>query len=72
MTEALQAVIDFGFNELDINRIEAEVMQGNVISERLLKNLNFKRDGILRQWMLWNNQYYDMIMYSLLKLDYDK
>jgi ribosomal-protein-alanine N-acetyltransferase len=72
MTEALHAVIGFGFNELDINRIEAEVMQGNVMSENLLEKLNFKREGILRQWMLWNEQYYDMTMYSLLKTDYDK
>ena len=70
MTEALQTVIDFGFNELDINRIEAEVMQGNVISEKLLEKLNFKREGILRQWLLWNEQYYDMTMYSLLRTDY--
>jgi ribosomal-protein-alanine N-acetyltransferase len=71
MTEALQAAIEFGFNVLDINRIEAEVMQGNVISERLLKKLNFKREGVLRQWMLWNEQYYDMTMYSLLKMEYN-
>ncbi len=72
MTEALQAVIDFGFNKLEINRIEAEVMQGNVMSEKLLEKLQFKREGILRQWMLWNERYYDMTMYSLLKTDYDK
>jgi ribosomal-protein-alanine N-acetyltransferase len=72
MTEALQAVIAFGFNELNINRIEAEVMQGNVISEKLLEKLNFKREGILRQWMLWNEHYYDMTMYSLLRTDYKK
>ncbi len=72
MTEVLQTVIDYGFNKLDINRIEAEVMQGNVISERLLEKLDFKREGVLRQWMLWNNRYYDMTMYSLLKTDYDK
>ena len=70
MTEALQAIIDFGFNKLNINRIEAEVMQGNVMSEKLLKKLNFCREGVLRQWMLWNEQYYDMTMFSLLKMEY--
>jgi ribosomal-protein-alanine N-acetyltransferase len=69
MTEALKSVIAFGFNELIINRIEAGVMQGNVISEKLLEKLNFQREGILRQWMLWNGQYYDMTMYALLKTD---
>lgn len=72
MTEALKQVIEFGFNQLEINRIEAEVMQGNENSERLLNKLNFKKEGILRQWMYWNEKHYDMSMFSLLKTDYKK
>lgn len=72
MTEALIAVINFGFNQLEINRIEAEVMQGNENSERLLLKLNFKKEGVLRQWMFWNDKHYDMSMFSLLKRDYDE
>ncbi len=68
-TEALKAVIEFGFNQLEINRIEAEVMQGNIISEKLLTKLGFKNEGVLRQWMYWNDKHYDMTMYSLLKSD---
>lgn len=68
-TEALKEVIKFGFNQLDINRIEAEVMQGNIISEKLLTKLGFKNEGLLRQWMYWNEKHFDMNMYSLLKLD---
>ncbi|MDR0749252.1 MAG: GNAT family N-acetyltransferase [Tannerellaceae bacterium] len=67
---ALKAVIDFGFNELDINRIEAEVMQGNIASEKLLEKQNFTKEGVLRKWMFWNGQHYDMTMYSLLKNEY--
>ena len=71
ITEALKTVIDFGFEQLEINRIEAEVMQGNTISEKVLAKLNFKNEGVLRQWMLWNENYYDMTMFSLLKTDYE-
>jgi ribosomal-protein-alanine N-acetyltransferase len=69
-TEALKAVISFGFNELQVNRIEAEVMQGNTASEKLLARLRFTKEGILRQWMYWNDQYYDMSMFSLLQSDF--
>ncbi len=69
MKEALQEVIDFGFGTLGINRIEAEVMQGNIASERLLRRLGFTKEGVLRQWLFWNERYYDMGMYSLLKSD---
>jgi len=70
MTEALRAVIDFGFNHLEVNRIEAEVMQGNISSEKLLYKLNFTKEGVLRQWMYWNKKHYDMSMFSLLKMEY--
>lgn len=72
ITEALHKVIDFGFNQLEINRIEAEVMQGNESSERVLYKLNFRKEGILRQWMFWNEKYYDMTMFALLRTEYEK
>jgi ribosomal-protein-alanine N-acetyltransferase len=71
ITEALKAVVKFGFNHLEINRIEAEVMQGNVISEKVLEKLNFKKEGVLREWLYWNEKHYDMSMFSLLKKDYE-
>jgi len=71
ISEALNKVIDFGFNELEINRIEAEVMQGNVNSERVLDKLNFSKEGVLKQWMFWNEKHYDMSMYALLRTEYE-
>ena len=67
LTEALKAVAAFGFKELGINRIEAEVMPGNVASERVLDKVGFAFEGVLRDWMLWNAKHYDMRMYSLLR-----
>jgi len=67
ITEALKEVIKFGFDQLEINRIEAEVMPGNIYSEKVLVKLGFEKEGVLRDWMIWNGQYYDMIMYSLIK-----
>lgn len=67
ITEAIKVVIEFGFNDLNINRIEAEVMTGNIRSEQLLLRVGFKREGCLRDWMYWDNRHFDMEMYSLLK-----
>jgi ribosomal-protein-alanine N-acetyltransferase len=66
ITEAMHEVIRFGFKELGINRVEAEVMPGNVLSEKVLEKLGFTYEGLLRQWALWQGKYYDMKMYSLL------
>ena len=71
ISESLKTIINFGFHKLEINRIEAEVMQGNVISEKVLNKLNFKNEGVLREWMYWNEKHYDMTMYSLLKSDHE-
>ena len=67
ITEALREIIGFGFDKLEINRIEAEVMQGNIASEKVLSKLGFKKEGVLRNWMYWNEKYYDMTMFSLLR-----
>lgn len=69
ITEALTAIISYGFDTLQINRIEAEVMIGNTVSEKVLEKLNFTKEGILRDWMLWNDCHYNITMYSLLKND---
>lgn len=71
MYEALETVLHYAFTQLDVNRVEAEVMQGNMASERLLIKLGFMREGLLRQWMYWNGSYYDMTMFSLLRSEWD-
>jgi [ribosomal protein S5]-alanine N-acetyltransferase len=68
-TEALHAIISYGFYALDINRIEAEVMEGNESSIHLMQEIGFKQEGTLRQWMYWNEKHYDMLMFSLLRSD---
>ena len=67
ITESLKEVLKFGFEKLEINRIEAEVMPGNIGSEKVLKKLRFEKEGLLRDWMLFNGKHYDMMMYSLLR-----
>ncbi len=69
ITEALRAVIHFGFNRLEVNRIEAEVMPLNIVSDKVLAKLGFTNEGILRQWMFWDDKHYDMNMFSLLRSD---
>lgn len=46
MTEALETIITYGFEELNICRIKAEVVLGNIESEKLIKKLNFQKEGI--------------------------
>lgn len=71
MTEALCAVVSFGFEELGTHRIQAEVYPENSACRRLLRALGFREEGVLRQFALHEgtNDYHDVIMLALLKDD---
>lgn len=67
ITEAMSAVIRFGFREVGLNRIEANVLPGNVASVRVLSKLGFKFEGVLRQRGYWADAYHDLEWYGLLQ-----
>ncbi len=71
MTEALGAIIDFGFKRVELNRIEAVVMPENEGSLKLLAGLGFQHEGILREYEKWGDKgCVDLIMFSLLRREY--
>lgn len=41
-TEAIKAIVDFAFNTMNLNRIEAFITPGNDSSINVLRKLNFK------------------------------
>ncbi len=69
MTQALQALIEEGFQTLKLNRIEAKVEPGNAPSRRLLEKAGFHEEGTLRHFEKLNGIFLDMVMYSLLRSD---
>ena len=73
MTEALHAIIGFGFRQVGLNRIQAVMMPGNQGSARVLEKLGFRREGLLREYENWGNKgHVDLLMYSLLARDYER
>ncbi len=70
MTEALKAIIKWGFHELNFKRIEAMVMVENTASIKLLGSLGFVEEGLLREYGFWKRQFHDLKVFSLLRRDY--
>ena len=70
MNEALLTCIDWGFQNMALNRIEAQVHPCNAASIRTLERLGFEREGISRQLGFWRGQYHDMFQYALLRQDW--
>ena len=73
MTEALAAIIGFGFREVGLNRIQATVMPENEASIKLLEKLAFQREGLLRQYENWGEKgYVDLVIFSLLRHEWER
>ncbi len=56
-TEALQAVMSFGFTELSLHRIEAHFIEGNAASRRLMERVGMQFEGYARESMLIKSRY---------------
>ena len=61
MTEAVTAVLRFGFEQMALNRVEALVMAGNVGSMTLLSRLGFSHEGELRSRALHRGEFRDVL-----------
>jgi ribosomal-protein-alanine N-acetyltransferase len=70
MTEALQAIIHYGFATMQYNRIEAFVNFGNIKSQKILEKNGFKLDGLLREYEFNRGKFVDQYCYSLLKSEH--
>ena len=70
MPEALRAILQFGFEEMNLNRIEAMVHVENLRSQRVLTKLGFQREGLLRDYYCREGVYNDQVEYSLLQREW--
>jgi len=68
--EAAAAVIEFGFFDLDLNRIEARHMDGNNASAAVMKKCGMTYDGTLEKYMFVKNEFKTIHVYSVLKENY--
>lgn len=67
-SEALRALLRFGFDRLNLNTIYAGTIADNHESVRLLERLGFQREGTRRQFS-WEDDgtFHDSAMYGLLR-----
>ncbi len=72
MTEALQATLRFGFEELKLNRIEAQHETENPASGRVMAHCGMQFEGILRQRVMNKGCFRDVALYAILRSDWQK
>jgi len=70
-SESVQEVIRFGFERMGLNRIEAETIEDNHESRKMLDKLGFVCEGIRRGYSLEDDgKYHGSAIYGLLKSEY--
>jgi ribosomal-protein-alanine N-acetyltransferase len=69
-TEAARAVLQWAFDTLDLNRVQAETDTRNVASARVLEKLGFVREGTLREDCVVDGDVSDSWVYGLLRREW--
>jgi ribosomal-protein-alanine N-acetyltransferase len=65
MSKSVQAICDFAFISMRVNRIQATVAHDNILSIKLLERHNFAQEGLLKQYGMLHNKSVDFYMYGL-------
>ena len=70
-TEAVRAMLQWGYGALDLNRVDAELDTRNAASARVLEKLGFEREGLRREDCIVSGEVSDSWIYGLLRRDWN-
>lgn len=63
----INILLNYCFNELNLNCATAEILDYNIPSQKLFEKCGFKKEGVLRHRVYKNGCYHDLFAYSILK-----
>ncbi len=70
MTEAMQVVLRFGFEEMQLHRVEAFISPKNIASLKLAQKFGFTAEGCLREHYLKDGIHEDSAVFGLLRKEW--
>lgn len=70
MSEAVKAMLAYGFHEMALNRVEACISPANIASLSLIRKFGFTQEGHLREHYIRENSPEDSLIFSLLRSEY--
>jgi ribosomal-protein-alanine N-acetyltransferase len=66
-TEAVRAVLGYGFEELGLHRVYATCRPANVASSRVMEKVGMQREGHLRRHRWMKGTWQDSLLYAILE-----
>ena len=67
ITEAVQEVVKYGFNEMKLHSIEAIIDPENFGSEKVLQKCGFIKEAHFKENEFFEGRFLDSVIYSILK-----
>jgi ribosomal-protein-alanine N-acetyltransferase len=71
-TEAVRALIGFGFEHLKLNRLQALCVPAHIASRRVMEKAGMQFEGILRQAEFFKTAYQDVALHSILREEWKR
>ena len=69
MTEAINRMVEFAFQELNLHRIEANIIPRNIPSRALAEKCSFQIEGLSPKYLKINGVWEDHVHYVIRNLD---
>ena len=71
-TEAMQLAVDFGFRELNLQRISLSTFEFNPRAVRSYEKVGFQHEGRQRQFLLHDGRRWDLIIMGILRSEWEQ
>ena len=71
-TDAMKTLLEFSFNTLGLHRIELRTLELNKRADACYKKCGFKMEGRKRKHWFYEGKYYDDLLMSILREDWDR
>lgn len=68
--EAVRLILDYGFNNLGMERITANTLEINISAQKSLEKTGFTLEGRARKAVYFGGKRYDKLIYSILTEEY--
>jgi [ribosomal protein S5]-alanine N-acetyltransferase len=72
MTEAVAEILRFGFDVMNLNRVEARCDSLNIGSARVMEKCGMQHEGTLRQQFVSSGELRDMLLYAILRSEWTR
>jgi ribosomal-protein-alanine N-acetyltransferase len=71
-TEAAQAMIDFGFEQMGFHRIWAKHWAINTASGRIMEKCGMRKEGVMIEAEFRDGEFRDMVYYAILRREWEE